>query len=134
MNNSWLLWVFIISELCVMYAIIYSKRCAREVPLNYILLTIFTILESILVSFITTIYPPKMVLLAGFITMMLFIVLTVYAITTKRDFTFCGAFLFVCFSMLFVCGIMFAFTRTVEPILFSYLGAVLGSVYIIYDT
>ena len=60
--------------------------------------------------------------------------LTVYAMTTKTDFTFCGPLLFV-FGFVFATASLFAFFWGADMRLgFAIIGVILFSFYLIYDT
>ena len=67
--------------------------CARKVPRNYILLSIFTFTEAYIVSYISSIYDPEIVLKAALITCVTVVALTIYAFCTKADFTQVGGFI-----------------------------------------
>ncbi|KAL4432488.1 hypothetical protein ABPG74_013342 [Tetrahymena malaccensis] len=64
----------------------FRKQCMK-VPNNYILLFIFTITEGYLISMITAVSQPEVVLLAGGITFGIVLFITIYACTTKNDIT-----------------------------------------------
>ncbi len=118
-----------------MYALGCYVKVARKVPLNFILLAIFTIAESYVVSFIASIYDTQTVLIAGGLTAAIVIALTLYAIFTKTDFTTCGGILLVCLVALVVGGIfaMFIRNRWLNLVL-SILGVILFGIYLVYDT
>ena len=118
-----------------MYALACYKKIARNVPLNYILLLVFTLTECYMVSFITGLTDPATVLMAGGLTAAITISLTVYAFTTKTDFTTCGAFLFVCVTALIVGGIIGIFVRSRWlNLILSILGVIVFGLYLIFDT
>ena len=83
---------------------------ARQVPTNYILLGIFTLSESYIVSFICGLTNPEVVLVAAIMTLGITCSLTYYALTTKSDFTMAGATLFIvgmAFALFCMLGIIF---------------------------
>ena len=59
----------------------------RAVPVNYILLTVFTCTVSLLVSTVCTMVEPLIVVQAALMTAGMVVALTIYAMTTKTDFT-----------------------------------------------
>ena len=62
------------------------------------------------------------------------IALTIYALTTKTDFTVCGGVLCVCLGGLILLGIFsFVFGPTMAFV-YDVLGVILFGVYLIYDT
>ena len=61
--------------------------------------------------------------------------LTVYAVTTKTDFTMMGGTLFVAGSAFFIMGIFMIFSST--PALYTFfccIGVILFGIYLVYDT
>lgn len=103
--------------------------------MNYILLLIFTLSECYVVSFITGLTDPTTVLIAGGLTAAVTISLTIYAFTTKTDFTTCGGFLFVCVTALIVGGIIGIFIRNRWlNLIISIIGVIVYGLYLIFDT
>lgn len=98
----------------------------------------FTLCESYLVGWIAAFYDPVTVILAAALTASITFVLTVYACTTKTDFTIYGGILWILGWALFAFGILFfAFSGpnfTTGLIIYSILGVCLYGVYLIYDT
>merc|ERR1719486_547288 len=66
----------------------------RNFPTNYLLLFGFTIFEGILIGFISSQYTAGSVTICVGVTAAIFMGLTVYAWTTKTDFTGFGPYLF----------------------------------------
>eukprot|EP01017_Pseudomicrothorax_dubius_P034002 TRINITY_DN460_c0_g1_i1.p1 TRINITY_DN460_c0_g1~~TRINITY_DN460_c0_g1_i1.p1 ORF type:complete len:284 (+),score=86.94 TRINITY_DN460_c0_g1_i1:125-976(+) len=117
------------------YAITCYKDLARSYPTNYILLLIFTVAEAYGVSFVCSFYEPKVVLIAAALTAAATFALTLYACTTKTDFTYLGGLLFVCAICLLGLGITAIFYQTfLMYFLYLILGVILYSIYLIYDT
>lgn len=116
------------------------KGVGRSVPINYILLLLFTLSESYLVMLCCCCYPPYIVLSAMGLTAAVTIGLTIYALTTKEDFTWCGGLLFAGITLLIVGGILCAIFRfSAYPyrfyhILYCCCGVLIYSIYIIFDT
>ena len=133
--NTWLLWVSIVLTIVLMYALGCYKEIARKVPLNYILLLIFTLAESYVVSFISSQYDKDTVLMAGAMTVGIVIALTLYAIFTKTDFTGCGPILLVCVVALILGGILsiFFYNKWLNLIL-SVIGVIVFGIYLVMDT
>merc|ERR1719174_2743987 len=115
----------------------------RKVPLNYVLLTLFTLAESVLVGFICIEYTQESVVIALSITALVVLCLTIFACQTKYDFTgmgpylFCGLMVLMGFSFCIMLVGMFhpsgAAFQTAR-LIYAALGALLFSVYIVYDT
>ena len=134
-NNVALLWLSIIGSIIVSLCIICVKSLARTTPTNYILLGLFTFFESYLVSAICSTSDPKIVLMAAAMTCTVVLALTIYACTTKTDFTLMGGMLFVLGCVLFLFGIFAMFSQNkIVHIIYSCLGVILFGFYLIYDT
>lgn len=73
-----------------MCALICVRKLARTVPTNYILLFLFTFCEAYFVMFAACIFEPKVVGIAALFTSAVCIGLTIYALTSKTDFTYGG--------------------------------------------
>lgn len=115
--------------------IICNKRIARTVPQNYICLAIFTFCEAYMVAFITTVYDPVTVVAAAFMTAGVVTGLTVYAWTTKSDFTILGG-TFALFASAILMFILFSliFWNQAMNIFFCFLMVIFFGFYIIVDT
>lgn len=119
-----------------MCALICVRSLARKVPTNYILLTIFTVAESILVAYACASVQDRLIVLqAAVMTAGITVALTIYAMTTKTDFTMCWGFAWVLGFSLFFFGI-FAFISGSEFMYKFYclLGVLAGGLYILIDT
>merc|ERR1719330_1372502 len=78
----------------VMCYFMCKPESMRQVPLNYILLTVFTLAEAVLVGFISSTYTQESVLLVLAITCIVVFSLTLFACQTSIDFTGMGSYLF----------------------------------------
>ena len=85
---------FIISIILLLLPIA-SPNIFRKVPLNYIILTIFTLSYSWWIAAFVVIYTKQTVLLALFLTIVLTISLSIYAIKTNNDMTILGEHYFL---------------------------------------
>ena len=134
-NNMWLFWVCLVVNIITMYVLIYVRAASRKVPINFVLLSAFTLTEAYMVSCITAEYDPESVFIAALLTAAIVVALTVYAFTTKTDFTVCGGLLFTALTALFFASILsiFFYSRIVT-IIISACSVVLFSIYLIFDT
>lgn len=83
-QSQWLLLILsVVLTLISSLTLLLSRRLARSVPINYILLSIFTVSMSYMVSFTCTLYDPKVVLMAGSLTLAVTLALTIYAFSCK---------------------------------------------------
>jgi protein lifeguard len=119
--------------LAVLIALFCFKKLARKVPINYILMFAFVFAESYIVSFICSNSDPYTVLVAAVMTLGLTIGLTVYALTTKTDFTYSGGSLFIFGMVLLIFGIFCAAGGKILQTVYCGLAVILYGFYLIYD-
>ena len=84
-------------------ALLCCRNVARKSPINYIMLTIFTICWMYMIGWICAFYSSEVVITASLMTMVLTVSLTAFAFFTKSDFTMCGPFM--CWALLIICTI-----------------------------
>ena len=72
---------------CIQCAILCCRNVARTSPTNYIMLGIFTLCWTFLIGFICASYDAAIVVASALMTAVITITLTIYAFTTKSDFT-----------------------------------------------
>ena len=116
--------------------ILCCKGFARKVPTNYILLGIFTLCMAFFFAFATSLFTPASALMAGGMTLAMTVALTVYACTTKTDFTVCGSLFFVlsiAVFMLIVVSLFMRFAAWWHPF-FAAVMVCIYALYLIYDT
>ena len=114
----------------------------RSFPANYICLGIFTLAESFLLFLFTSNFSPDTVIIALAMTAAMTIGITIYAMTTKTDFTYCGALLWMFSLGLIVFWILFFLMspfRNGKGNKWLYIGCcmagiVIYSIYLVYDT
>ncbi len=124
--------LFIIVTIAVCIVFTCCRDIARRVPINYILLFIFTLCMSFYLLIICAKYDTSVVITALFLTIGATLGLTLYAWRTERDFTFWGALLFALILVLFLSFPLFLLMGGV--VIYCILGIMIYSVYIIYDT
>merc|ERR1719213_909683 len=108
---------------------------AQSYPNNYVLLFVFTIVEAFLIGVYTAMHDTLAVIIAAAVTCLITIVLSIYAATTKTDFTGAGIYLLVASIALVSIGIIaFVLALTILWTIVMMLGVVLFSFYLIYDT
>ena len=133
-NYEWLALIAIVITIVILIALVCSKDLAMKVPINYILLTIFTSAEGFSVGFICSTYTPDSVALALFISAIIVISLTIYAMITKTDYTIYGGILVVLLIGLIGFSILCMFVQnTFMNKLYAACGAILFGFYLIFD-
>mmetsp|Transcript_92054 Transcript_92054/g.263765 ORF Transcript_92054/g.263765 Transcript_92054/m.263765 type:complete len:243 (+) Transcript_92054:72-800(+) len=139
-SHVWMLWVAFgvtIASMCVM---VCCRDTLRSFPSNYALLGVFTIAMGVVVGFTSAMYTWQSVILAAGMTTAIFLGMTVYAFTTKTDFTGYGPYMFgfmLCLCVfgftLFIlsaCGIFIKWLY----MLYNLCAVILFTMYIVYDT
>eukprot|EP00746_Dinoflagellata_sp_MGD_P002627 gnl/MRDRNA2_/MRDRNA2_105146_c0_seq1.p1 gnl/MRDRNA2_/MRDRNA2_105146_c0~~gnl/MRDRNA2_/MRDRNA2_105146_c0_seq1.p1 ORF type:complete len:284 (+),score=29.97 gnl/MRDRNA2_/MRDRNA2_105146_c0_seq1:72-923(+) len=112
------------------------KQAARNFPTNYLLLFIFTVPEAVELGFVGALYQTNSVIIAGGITVAVFVGLSVYACFTKTDYTGYGPYLFAVLQLLCLwsfIAIFFPMGPLIHTV-FAAIGTLLFSCYIVYDT
>ena len=133
-QNTNLIFLPLILSIGIMLILVCTKA-SQQVPLNYILLIAFTLLEAFMVSFTTIYFNPISVLACAGVTMIIVFGLSMYACFTKRDMTMMGGFLLSFSLILIFLGIIGIFFRSYFYQMFlDSLGILLMSLYLIYDT
>jgi protein lifeguard len=121
--------------IATLIVIICSKNIRRKAPMNYILLAVFTLSLSFLLGVVCAGYETVAVLLAVGITAVLCLALTLFAFQTKWDFTVLGGGLYIACLVLLIFGMLvFIIPVPVLSLVYASLGALLFSIYLIYDT
>ncbi|GAB1604486.1 protein lifeguard 1-like [Argonauta hians] len=134
-ENKWLLFVALAATFVTMIMLSCCSNLRREFPVNFIMLTIFTLCEGFLLGFISSFYKIDAVMIAVGVTALVSASLTVFAFQTKWDFTTMGGMLFVFLIILIIFGILCIFIRSrILSLVYSCLGALLFSFYLVFDT
>jgi len=112
------------------------KNTMRTFPQNYIVLGMITVGMGIEVGFVSAMYKTQSVLLVFMVTAGIFLSLTAFAFTTKYDFTGFGPYLFVALAGLCIMSFIMMFLPYSSMMMkvYSCVGAILFSFYIVYDT
>lgn len=134
-NNSWILFLALFIIIFTLIALSCCGDLRRKSPHNLIFLGLFTLAESFILAVGSSRYQTDIVFMAVGITAVVCLGLTLFAFQTKWDFTMIGGFLFVALLILMVFGIVTIFVRgKTMQMVYASLGALLFSIYLIYDT
>lgn len=135
LKNIGIFYFAIILAILIPLVLMCNKNLARQVPINYSVLGIFTLSESYLVSVTCSLYDPKIVSMAALLTLGITFSLTFYAMTTKTDMTYYGGFIYMITVGLFFGGLASIFIRNeFIEIALALAGAIVYGIYLIYDT
>lgn len=127
--------IAIIITIGTLIALACCEDLRRKSPTNYILLFIFTLAESFLLSVCVSRYYPDQVLMALGLTTLICFSLTIFALQTKIDFTVMGGFLMIAVIILFVVSLIaIFFPGKLFTLIIASAGALIFSLYLIYDT
>ena len=130
-----LTWMSMIGLFVLMISMICCHQIARKFPQNYGFLFLFTILMSYIVSGVTCQYQTNNILIAFGATASVTLGLTLYSFQTKYDFTGWGMGLTGFLFLLIFSSLILGFTNSnVLNLAYSIGGALLFSLFIIYDT
>jgi len=139
-NYGWIVPFSSIMALATICAMSCKPSLGKSYPQNYILLTVFTFFEAITIGALASMYTASSVLMALGMTMGIFAGLTVYAWTTKTDFSGLMPYLFGALIALCVFGVGVSIAGacgvSVGPamMLYNFCGVLLFMFYIIFDT
>jgi len=136
-----------VGVLACLFTLMCCGQTVRAYPRNYIFLSVLTLFMSITVGFVSSFYNLSDIGAAFGITAGLFLVLSIIAVTVKKDFTGYGKYLFIAMIVLILFAVVIfalgAFTQLDENnrkvfrwlhIGISIAVVIMMSFYIVYDT
>ncbi|XP_008149343.1 protein lifeguard 1-like [Eptesicus fuscus] len=133
-KNPWFTYAIFPAFFAVLIVLACCEKMRRQVPANYILLGLFTVLEGLMLGAVSVFYGAEEVLWAIGATALVTLSLTLFALQTKLDFTLLHGVLFVSLVVLFIYGILLLFIRSYWlHLLYAGLGTVLFSLYLVMD-
>lgn len=140
--TNWLIehyWVSIIFSICSLILIIVISCCPHIARNHYVGLSFLFLLSvffGISVSGLAVSVNKFSVLLSSGITILIFIVLTFFAMQVKYDFTGWGPYLLIGILILVIYSLVLIFIpfNSTAYIIMSALGVLIFSFYVIYDT
>ncbi|XP_072019961.1 protein lifeguard 1-like isoform X2 [Amphiura filiformis] len=133
--NTWVFWTMFAITFVIIIALSCGGNLRRKFPVNLIALLIFTVCEGVLLGIVCLTYNTNAVLIAAGITGIMVIALTIFAFQTKIDFTMLSGILFVLLIGLIIFGIFaLIFQNDILNIVYASLGAIIFSVYLVFDT
>jgi hypothetical protein len=134
-GNMWLMWLSLALSFTFMIIFACFPSLMRTYPWNYAILFLFTATEGLFIGLICATYTVESVLLAVVTVTGVALALTLFAFQTKYDFTGWGPYLMVASIVLLVFGLVLIFFRdNISQKVYAGLGALLFSIYLVYDT
>lgn len=134
-QNFYLYYVAMIIGISVMCSLLCCIQNARKVPLNYILLFVFTAAWTVMVASFIQFFDIEDIVMAATLTTCLFLGLTLFACCSKFKLTALwgvGAAISVCLWPMII--FMWIFPSKMLYNVICFLVVVLTSIYIVYDT
>ena len=111
LNSKLIFGLNIVITITCLFLPLFSEKLLQKIPTNYIILTVFTLSFSCIVSMQTNKYTVKSVMSALLLTFVTVITLTYYAWNTKKDFTVHSGTLLVCLVLLIFSSLIFLIIR-----------------------
>ncbi|CAK1585919.1 unnamed protein product [Parnassius mnemosyne] len=135
-RNPYLFWIAFVAVIVCLIVMSCCGNVRRQAPMNFVFLGIFTVAESFLLGVTSSMYDSSAVMMAVGITAAICLTLTIFATQTKYDFTAMGGALLCATVVLLLFGIiaMFIPGNKIVTLVYASLGALLFSLYLIYDT
>ncbi|KAI9139601.1 inhibitor of apoptosis-promoting Bax1-domain-containing protein [Paraphysoderma sedebokerense] len=137
--HQWVLsnyWIVFTSWIVGLVCIIALSFLRKKKPLNWLLLFLFTLCFSVAVAVTVSFYDSRTVFQAVIITFAIFVILQLYTIQSRVDFSGAWPFLYAATWALIFTAIIQAFLPYSSFIqaLIAFVGAVVFSFWIIFDT
>ena len=125
---------FVVS-LVIEFIVLCCRHCARKVPVNYFLLLVFTVCQSLFFDFVCAHFAIESVLTAAVMTTIITVGLTTYACITSTDITIRHS-LFFLMSISTICLMVVSTYLTFEAWWYPFLSAflvVVWGLFLVYD-
>jgi len=133
MNEIYIPLIIILFILIIMIGCIGTLR--KTAPWNYIILALVTLLMSFLVGFAAAQHQTNIVLMAALFTIGITLSLTIFAWSSKYDFTSWHPYMFVILVVVILFGIIGGiFHDQIVNVAYSALIALIFSIYLVIDT
>lgn len=135
-ENYYLKWVALGLEILLIIILICCDSIRRSSPANYICLILFTLCNGFLLGIMASLYAPDEVLISLGITGAVVLVLTLFAMQKKIDFTplYCIMLIISVVFLLFAIVGVFFFHHRILRIVIAAIGVTLFSIWLIIDT
>ncbi|XP_063709315.1 protein lifeguard 1-like [Culicoides brevitarsis] len=105
-EHLWVVYLSIFLTFALMLVLACCPHIGRSFPCNFLLLGLITACKCLLITVICWYYRFDDILLAMGVTLVVFVVLTLFAVQTRYDLTLHASFLLIFFLLLAICGIV----------------------------
>ncbi|XP_075067941.1 protein lifeguard 1-like [Mixophyes fleayi] len=134
-NYPYIVYAVLPCTIILVMVLACCNQVRRKVPLNFILLGIFTVLEGCLLGSLAALFDADAVMWATGATILVTLGLTLFALQTKWDFTILSGGLMVLILALLSFGILAAIFRTYWlSIVYACIGTFVFGMYLVVDT
>ncbi|KAG5856789.1 protein lifeguard 1 [Anguilla anguilla] len=134
-HNSWFTYTMMGLVFVLIIVLSCCENVRRKVPLNFIFLGLFTIVEGFMLGSVTVFYEAEAVLWAIGATALVSFALSVFAMQSKWDFTAASGAMWAIGWTLISFGLLCAILRTQYLyIVYASLGTLVFSIYLVMDT
>ena len=124
-----------ISFLFLFLILACSRNLSKTVPYNYIFLLGITLSEALSCAIVSSCYSFEVVAISLFLTIVSTLTITLYACTTKSDFSYLRVILYIIFSQLFMVGLIsILFRIKILYSFYTFLSTIMVGIYLVYDT
>ena len=130
--------ILLISSILFLFLFLSLACCrtlSKTVPYNYIVLLGITLCEALSCSIVSSCYSFEVVAISLFLTIVTTLTITIYACTTKTDFSYFRLVLLITFSQLFMVGLISIILRLkFFYAIYTFLSTIMVGIYLVYDT
>ena len=125
-----------VTAVVVSCTMICCLQLTRVVPINYVLMTIFTVCEAYMLAGVAAKYDPEVVIQAAVTTAGVTLGLTLFACCTSADFVLIGPILVLILAMALSMSMLFMFVFMFNKLhtFYCMMGVIIYSIYLIVDT
>ena len=125
-----------VTALVVSCTMICCLQLTRMVPINYVLMTIFTLCEAYMLAGVAGKYNHEVVIQAAVTTAGVTLALTMFACFTSADFVLIGPILVLILAMALSMSMLFMFVFMFNKLhtFYCMMGVIIYSIYLIVDT
>uniref|UniRef100_A0A665U4J1 Zgc:110410 n=1 Tax=Echeneis naucrates TaxID=173247 RepID=A0A665U4J1_ECHNA len=134
-DNYWFSYCMMAVVMVLIMALSCCDNLRRQVPLNFIALGLFTIVEGLMLGSVAAYFDAEAVLWAVGATVLVSFAVSLFAMQSKWDFTAANGSLWVFAWTLFSFALLCAILRSQYLyIVYACLGTLLFSLYLVFDT
>lgn len=135
-KNRWFHTAAFVVAFVILIMITCMNKLRRKHPHNIIILFAFTIAESLMLAALTVMFDTKIVMLAGAITTVVCLALTLFAIQTRWDFTAKSGIMLVILMVATITMMIGLFFPPSKPfiLVMSSIMAIIMGIFLVIDT